>query len=583
MQKETLSLFWRFTKPYRVRQSVALVGVCLSVLIESFIAPLVLAQFLNQLQSGTVSLTTSWPLVVMYGLILVASTIVLWRITLWATWSFEVAAQRDLGAKILDHLTSMSARFHANHFGGSLISQTGKLVSSLERFWDTIIWETLPVVTSIIAAVVILWFVNPAYSIFIGILSIIFAIAVFFGSRFMLARNLADVQAWSKTTGYISDIITNVMTVKAFGREKYERDNTYKHYDEWQEKSIRTRNGFLAASSAYATLSTAITVGALVFAIIASEQHAIAIGSVYLMLTYTMVVTRQLWNINNVMRSYNRIMGDAHDMVEILQESPEIKDTSTKKLTARGGTINFESVDFTHDKGDGVRVFDNFSLTIPQGQRIGLIGRSGSGKTTLTRLLLRFSDIDSGKISIDDQSINTVSQRSLHEAISYVSQEPMMFHRSLRDNIAYGKPNATDKEIEDAAKQAHAHEFITRLPEGYDTLVGERGVKLSGGQRQRIAIARAILKDAPILVLDEATSALDSESEKLIQASFEILMKNRTSIVIAHRLSTISKLDRIIVLDNGKITEDGTHEELLKYKGIYAKLWSHQSGGFIEE
>lgn len=582
MQKETLSLFWRFTKRYRVKQSVALVGACLSILIESFIAPLVLAQFMNQLQSGSVSLATSWPLIGVYTLILVAGSIILWRITLWATWAFEVAAQRDLGATILDHLTSMSARFHANHFGGSLISQTGKLVSSLERFWDTIIWEALTVLTSIIAAVVILWFVNPAYSLFIGILSVIFAITVFFGSRFMLARNLADVQAWSKTTGYISDVITNVMTVKAFGRETYEKDNTYRHYDEWQAKSIRTRNGFLAASSIYATLSTAITVGALIFAIIASEHHTIAIGSVYLMLTYTMVVTRQLWSINGIMRSYNRIMGDAHDMVEILQESPEIKDTSSKKLIAKGGLIEFDSVHFTHDKGDGVRVFDEFSLTIPRGQRIGLIGRSGSGKTTLTRLLLRFSDVDSGTITIDGQSITDVSQKSLHETISYVSQEPMMFHRSLRDNIAYGKPSATNEQIEHAAKQAHAHEFITRLPEGYDTLVGERGVKLSGGQRQRIAIARAMLKDAPILVLDEATSALDSESEKLIQESLEVLMKHRTSIVIAHRLSTISKLDRIIVLDNGTIVEDGTHQELLKHKGIYAKLWSHQSGGFIE-
>ena len=211
------------------------------------------------------------------------------------------------------------------------------------------------------------------------------------------------------------------------------------------------------------------------------------------------------------------------------------------------------------------------------------MGSSVSGKTTLTKLLLRLADIDSGEILIDKQNIAEVTQESLHESIAYVPQEPLLFHRSIRENIAYTRPEASDEEIREAAKKASALEFIEGLKDGFDTLVGERGVKLSGGQRQRIAIARAILKDAPILVLDEATSALDSESEKLIQASLETLMKGRTSIVIAHRLSTIAKLDRIIVLSDGKITEDATHDKLLAMKGDYAKLWKHQSGGFIED
>jgi ATP-binding cassette subfamily B protein len=242
-----------------------------------------------------------------------------------------------------------------------------------------------------------------------------------------------------------------------------------------------------------------------------------------------------------------------------------------------------KGVSFAHDNGKGEHVFDKFNLTVPAGQRVGLVGHSGSGKTTLTRLLLRFSDIDAGKIAIDGQDIAKVTQRSLREAIAYVPQEPMLFHRSLRENIAYGKPNASEEEIRRAAQQANALQFIESLPEGFDTTVGERGVKLSGGQRQRIAIARAILKNAPILVLDEATSALDSESEKLIQESLAELMKGRTSIVIAHRLSTIAKLDRIVVLDKGRIAEDGTHTELIKQGGVYSSLWAHQSGGFIEE
>jgi ATP-binding cassette subfamily B protein len=261
---------------------------------------------------------------------------------------------------------------------------------------------------------------------------------------------------------------------------------------------------------------------------------------------------------------------------------PKIEDPDNPvSIPQDAGTIDINAMSFSHDK---TKLFKDFNLHIKQGEKIGLVGHSGSGKTSLTKLLLRFENVDDGSIEINNVNINDVAQDELRHVISYVPQEPLLFHRSLSENISYGKNQATEDEIILAAKNANAHEFIKDLPDGYDTLVGERGVKLSGGQRQRVAIARAMLKDAPILVLDEATSALDSESEQLIQDALWKLMKGRTAIVIAHRLSTIQKMDRIIVLDNGRILEEGSHTELLKKKnGHYARLWKHQSGGFLQD
>ena len=300
-------------------------------------------------------------------------------------------------------------------------------------------------------------------------------------------------------------------------------------------------------------------------------------------MAYLQRLAVQLFALGELINGYDKLLLQATPMTEILQEPPAIVDHSDKQLIVTHGAISFDSVSYAYRDAKTNEVIRSLSLTIPAGQKIGLVGVSGAGKTTITKLLLRFDDISSGTIAIDGQDISKVTQTSLRESIAYVAQEPLLFHRSLRDNIAYARPDASEAEIIDAAQKAYATEFIDRLPRGLDTIVGERGVKLSGGQRQRIAIARAILKDAPILLLDEATSALDSESEKLIQSALTKLMHGRTSLVIAHRLSTIAKLDRIVVLDQGRVVEDGTHSELLKRDGIYARLWAHQSGGFIEE
>ncbi|MBM3209773.1 ATP-binding cassette domain-containing protein [Candidatus Saccharibacteria bacterium] len=308
------------------------------------------------------------------------------------------------------------------------------------------------------------------------------------------------------------------------------------------------------------------------------------IASAIFTLTYLQRIASQIFALGDIINGFDQAFLEAAPMTDILDTKNTIHDAkNATELPPTNADIVLDDVSFRYSdsKAD---VLHHISLTIKKGQKVGLVGHSGAGKSTITQLLLRFSDPSQGDIKIGNHSLRSVTQKSLRQSIAYVPQEPLMFHRSLRENIAYGKPNASDEEIVNAAHKAHAMEFINQLPEGLDTLVGERGVKLSGGQRQRIAIARAILKDAPILLLDEATSALDSESERLIQDALEKLMKGRTSIVIAHRLSTIAKLDRIIVLSHGKVIEDGTHQELLRLpNGTYAHLWSHQSGGFIEE
>lgn len=583
MQSSIISLFWKSAWRYPVRTAIGIINPAITVTIGAFIGPYIISLLLGQLQSGSLTLEASWPLIGYYILTQIYGEIIGWRITLFVVWTMEIHTHRDLYQRIFRHLTEQSLAFHANRFGGSLVSQTTKFTGAFEKFWDTLIFQMVPVLTSVIAAIVILAFFFWQYAIFLAIMSVIFAVFVFYTSRKMAILNTREAQASTAMNGRLADVITNVMAVKAHGHEEREDKSAYDLASKWRERSHDTLIGFLRVSTGYSTMIVIINTVALTAAIWASERHFVSIATVYLAITYTFTVARQLWEMNNIMRSYNRIMGDAHDMSEILAIKPSVIDNNTAPLVAKNGQIEFKNVTFTHNEGEGETLFHDFSLNIRAGEKIGLVGHSGSGKTTLTRLLLRFSDLDDGSIEIDGQNISSTTQASLRKSIAYVPQEPLLFHRSLRENIAYGKPDATDEEIRDAAKKAHAIEFIDKLPQGFNTMVGERGVKLSGGQRQRIAIARAILKDAPILVLDEATSALDSESEKLIQASLGELMKSRTAIVIAHRLSTIQKMDRIIVLEDGAIIEDGSHSELLKKKGTYAQLWTHQSGGFIEE
>ena len=582
LTRQTLRLYWSAAAEFPWRLGLALVVPVITVLFARFVGPYVISLLLTQVQDGTVTWESGWPLVLAYGLSQLLGQVVGWRIALYAAWSFEVMAMKRLFQRVFDHLTRQSLGFHSDRFSGSLVSQTNKFTGAFEMFWDTVVWQVVPVLTTVVAAVVIMAFILPWYAVFLLVMTLVFGGFVVYSGRSMERLNVIEAQSSTHMTGFLADVMSNISAVKAAGAEATENAGARLAAGQWRTNSLNVMRSFLGYSSGFSAVIAIMNTGAVLAAVVASEQRYLSVAAVYLATTYTLTVTDQLWEITQVMRNYNRVMGDAHDMVEILDIPPAVADTTDVDFRRGPGAVEFDHVTFTHDGAGEDALFRDFTLTIAPGEKIGLVGHSGSGKTTLTRLLLRFSDVDSGAIRIDGQDLRDVTQASLRRSIAYVAQEPLLFHRSIADNIAYGRPGATPELVHEAAVKASADEFIARLPAGYDTTVGERGVKLSGGQRQRIAIARAVLKDANLLVLDEATSALDSESEVHIQAALAEAMKGRTTIVIAHRLSTVQAMDRIVVLADGRIVEQGSHAELLAAGGVYAGLWSHQSGGFLE-
>jgi ATP-binding cassette subfamily B protein len=586
--KQSLKLYWRFTRPYKKFFWAGTLGAIAGVFVMDIVPQLVIARAFDRLQATSaagapLNLNDFVPYLVAYtGLALAA--VAIWRTQVWCVWQYEIRGIRDMAIYIFDHLQHMGRRFHANNFGGALVSQTNKLLGAYEKTMDEFTWSITTGITTFVSALVVLAFTTPAYAAVYAAVSAVYFYILYRRIKKTMPYDRALARSESKRTAKLADMITNVSAVSSFAGEVYEKklfeaqaDDTARHYHKLFKKVLVND----ALSHGMTASITAIAFIAGILAITVLHQPA---GALFLAVSYTMQLTRRLWESNRVMRNLNRAFGDATDMTEILDMEAEIKDApNAAELAHVQGNIQFHKVTFAYENKDDRALFKNLSLRIKPGEKVGLVGHSGGGKTTITTLLLRFIDIRSGQIAIDGQNIATATQASLRRAIAYVPQEPLLFHRSLAENISYGNPTATQADIETVAKLAHAHEFIQQLPDGYKTLVGERGVKLSGGQRQRVAIARAMLKNAPILVLDEATSALDSESEMLIQDALWKLMEGRTALVIAHRLSTIQKMDRILVMDKGKIVEEGSHKQLLKNNGIYAKLWGHQSGGFLED
>ncbi len=496
---------------------------------------------------------------------------------------YEVPSLAALSRYAFAEIQKHSYEFFTDRFVGSLTSQIKRYVEALINLFEGLVftyWMNLVTLAGIFVTMFV--FSWKLALLFVINSVVIFSVAIPLLRKRMQYDELAG-QASSKVSGHFSDMITNIMNVKLFTGFAKEKELFHEVTEEQAHLEKKSWATWIVTIAIQNSLMLFSRYGILGVAIYLWSKGETTIGIVVLVVGFTQNLFGILWHLTRSTSGILKSLANAKEMIDQFEEPVSLVDSADAKvLEITSGSIEFQNLSFQYR--DGGQVFDQLFLSIPAGQKVGIVGPSGGGKSTITKLLLRFMDPVSGSVKIDGQDIKSVTQESLHRAIGYVPQEPLLFHRTLRDNIAYGRLDATDEEIVMAAKKAHAHEFIEKLEQGYDTMVGERGVKLSGGQRQRIAIARAILKNAPILVLDEATSALDTISEIAIREAVDELIKDKTAIIIAHRLSTVEKMDRIIVLGkNGQIIEEGKHQDLVASGGLYSELWSHQTGGFLPD
>lgn len=497
---------------------------------------------------------------------------------IWA--KYVPIIQNKIIAAMLDHALSHSHGFYQNSLSGKIAKQISHLVDGITRIITFTSANFLRGLSLLITAFIAAYFVNPIFCIIlVGWFACFAGFSIWMSKRLVaLSDELASEE--SIVVGELVDALSNHHNVRIFARKIYENVRMIPFFDQQKKAYTKTYLYSTILSCIQGALIAMMMAGSVFSLVYLYGKGLVTVGDFALILGLSMETGHMMWFTMSEVDEFNKAVGRCKQSLTALMLPLAISDKSNATaLKCAHGQITFDNVKF-HYKGTEP-LFQNKSIEIKAGQKVGLVGYSGGGKSTFVHLILRLYDVTDGAILIDGQDIRDVTQDSLRENIAMIPQDPSLFHRSLMENIRYGRIDARDEEVIDAAKKAHAHGFIATLPQGYDALVGERGVKLSGGQRQRIAIARAILKNAPILILDEATSQLDSVTEKLIQESLWQLMQNKTTIVIAHRLSTLLHMDRILVFDKGQIVEDGTHSALLAKAGLYRHLWDAQVGGFL--
>lgn len=578
-----LKYIWIAVRPQKWSFYFTIVAFSISSTVSIFV-PLAYKNFFDLITSSSGSKESITPQLINIIFIVLALHSLSWilvrsgMLNLNKLESRTMARMRQLS---FDYMIRHSYSFFTNNFTGSLVQKVGRFARSFERLYDMLIFNVIPLFIQVVGVIIVVYFQEPLIAyVIIGWIAIIFVFNFFF-QRWKLKYDLLATKADSATGAALSDSISNQNTIMSFAGFSTESDHFREVVLDQSNKQIKAWNLSVIKDAFQQGLVVIVEFFIFYYAIMFWERNLLSVGTFVLIQSYILGLSNRLWDFGRIVRNIYESFADSKEMVEILETPHEIKDLpGATDISVREGKIIFENISFAFNETR--TVIENLNLEINGGEKVALIGPSGAGKSTIIKLLLRMYDLTSGNIKIDNQDIKNVTQDSLRKNISLVPQDPILFHRTLMENIRYGREDASDEEVIQAAKLAHCDEFIDTLPLKYETFVGERGIKLSGGERQRVAIARAILKNAPILILDEATSSLDSHSESLIQDALDKLMRDKTSIVIAHRLSTISKMDRVIVVDDGKIIEQGSHNDLInKSDSLYKKLWDLQAGGFL--
>ncbi|KXF75471.1 multidrug ABC transporter ATP-binding protein [Paramesorhizobium deserti] len=573
-----LSVHWR-RQPARL---AVIVGAVLVATMADVLTPLYSGHLVDAVARGAATDEIAWNAAVTAFLVLLGlsgAATVMRHIAFIGIIDLTLKMMSEIAADAFHRVQRFSTDWHANSFAGSTVRKITRGMWALDLLNDTILVALLPSAVMLVGSTLLLGWYWPMMGLIIAIGSIVYVTLTVALSLGYVAPAASLANAWdTRLGGALADAVSCNPVVKAFGAEMREDARLARVVGKWRHRTRRTWvRGTINGTMQGLTLLV-LRAAVIGFAIVLWSSGRASAGDIAFVLTAFFVLQGYLRDVGMHVRNVQRSVNEMEELVEIHDQPLGIEDQrGARPIAIEEGRIDFENVTF-HYGGHVTPLYRNFSLTIPAGQRVGLVGHSGSGKTTFVKLIQRLYDVTDGRILIDGQDIAQVEQSSLRGQIAIVQQEPILFHRSLAENIAYGRPGASMREIENAARLASAHDFISALPKGYSTLVGERGVKLSGGERQRVAIARAFLADAPVLIFDEATSSLDSESEVLIQEAMERLMVGRTTLVIAHRLSTVRSLDRLLVFDRGRVIEEGDHAQLIRREnGVYRRLFERQA------